>query len=149
MQHLVGSGSTSVGNGPTLVGSGPTTVGSGPTPGGERADTCGERADTGWANIWWGEDRHRWRDCRHRWGDGRHRSILSPTRGRWGPPSLSIPLPSPPLTPKYTKAQQYPATVYYHSLIIVNQKKFYSSLIQNMIYKLIFQTLVPKTSKFV
>ena len=45
--------------------------------------------------------------------------------------------------------QQYPTTEYCHLLIIVNQKTFFSSLIQNMIYKLIVQTFVPKTSKFV
>ena len=45
--------------------------------------------------------------------------------------------------------QQYPTREYCHSLIIVNQKNFFSNLIQNMIYKLIVQTFVPKTSKFV
>ena len=45
--------------------------------------------------------------------------------------------------------QQFPATEYYHSIIIVDQKKVYSSLIQNMIYKFIVQTYVLKTSKFV
>ena len=52
---------------------------------------------------------------------------------------------------KYNKhwTQQYPTTEYCHSLIIRNWKTFFSSLIQNLIYKLIVQTLIPKTSKFV
>ena len=47
------------------------------------------------------------------------------------------------------RTQQYPTTVECHSLIIVNLKTFCSSLIQNIIYKLIVQTIVLKTSKFV
>ena len=46
-------------------------------------------------------------------------------------------------------SQQDPTTEHCQSLINVNQKKLCSSLIQIMIYKLILQTLTPKTSKFV